>query len=196
MASDTKALQGYVNDMLAVETEIHGALRRQKNDGRIKSNAMAHQLVSRAEDMIDRHLASLRSCIERLGGSESLMKKAVGGVLGAAAGIYDKVRSDASVSRALRDDYTALSFATVCYEMLHTTALAMRQKDMAELALHHMKDIAPFIVDVTELLPQVVVDELSAQGNGTIDRSVAAEAARNTLQAWNSAAASNAAASE
>lgn len=191
MASDTKALQGYVNDMLAVETEIHGALRRQKNDERIKSNAVAHQLVSRAEDMIDRHLEGLRTCIERLGGSESLMKKAVGGVLGAAAGVYDKVRTDASVSRALRDDYTALSFATVCYEMLHTTALAMHQQDTAELALHHIKDIAPFIIDVTELLPQVVVDELSAEGNGTIDRTVAPQAARNTLEAWNSASASN-----
>ena len=183
MTDQMKELQGHVNDMLAVETELHAAFRRQKGDAGIKRNAAAHQFVSRTEDTIDDHLAALKRCAERLGG-ESVLKKAVGGVMGAAAGLYGKVRSDDKVSRVLRDDHAALSFASVCYEMLHTTALAMRDSATADLALSHLKHFTPLIVDLSRMLPEVLVEELSDEGKIPFDRSVAEDAARNTRDAW------------
>ncbi|MEO8604760.1 MAG: DUF892 family protein [bacterium] len=186
--SDTKTdLRGYVSDMLAVETELHEALRRQKHDDGIKKIQRAHQVVSRTEDTIDKHLAGLRDCLTRLGAEESPLKKAVGGVMGAAAGLYDKLRSDGTVSRTLRDDYAAISFAIVSYEMLHTTALAMREPTVAELALKHLADFAPLIMTLSETLPHVLVEELLSGGKIAADTSVANSAARNTREAWEAA---------
>ena len=187
MADQNEELQGYVNDMLAVETEMHNAIRSQKEDDRVRRHGAAHQVIARTEEVIDRHMASLKDCLERLGGGESKMKKAIGGVVGAAAGLYDKVRGGESVSRNLRDDYTALCFASVCYEMLHTTALAMKDARTAELALRNLKDLPPLVLAFTEVIPAVVVEELGAQKTIRPDASVAADAVRNTRAAWTEA---------
>lgn len=183
MSDQVKELQTYVNDMLAVETELHAAFRRQKEQENLKRYGTAHQLVSRTEETIDRHLAALKRCAERVGG-ESTLKRAVGSVLGAAAGVFDKLRGDAPVSRVLRDDNTALTFACNCYEMLHTTALALRDEATAQMALAHFKDYTPLIVDFSRMMPEVLIEELAQDGRVTFDRSLAQEAVRNTQEAW------------
>lgn len=184
MAEQLAALQGCVNDMLAVETEHHASFRRQKDDEEIGRHGEAHRLISCAEDVLDRHLASLKDCLQRLGGKESVVKQAVGQVLGAAAGIYNKVRSGETASRALRDDYAALCFGTVCYEMLHATALAMKDDRTADLALRNLRDLPPLIMAISEAIPAVLLQELAEDGTVSLDPSVAEDAVRNTHAAW------------
>ena len=189
MAEQTVALQGYVNDMLAVETEFHGAFRRQKDDAAVRRHADAHAIVSSAEDVIDRHLSTLKECLQRLGGTESVVKKAVGGVLGVAAGIYNTIRPNENASRVLRDDYAALCFGTVCYEMLHTTALAMKDERTADLALRNLKDFPPLIMAISTTMPSVLIRELAESSTVSSDASVAEDAVRNTRAAWAEASA-------
>jgi hypothetical protein len=177
-------LQGYVNDMLAVEKEIHQAFSHQKHDQKPQKFPAAGQLIARIEDTIDRHIEELEQCQQRLGADESALKKAVGAVMGAAAGLYDRIRQDDSVSRMLRDDYAALCFAIVCYEMLHTTALAMRNQTVADMALRHMRDFTPMVTDMSDVIPHVLVEELASEGKLPLDRSVAERAAENAREAW------------
>jgi ferritin-like metal-binding protein YciE len=188
MTDRAEMIQGYVNDMLAVEREAHAVIRRQKHDATVKQFGAASRVIDRIEDTLDRHIAELERTLKTLGGNESLLKKAVGTALGAVGGIYDKVRSDDRVSRMLRDDYTALSFAIVCYEMLHTTALAAGDATVAEVALRHMRDYAPLVIEVTDVLPQVLTDELAAEGKIPVDPVAAREAARNARAAWEQSA--------
>jgi hypothetical protein len=184
MGARHEVLQGYVNDMLAVEQELHQAFRRQKDDAVVKAYPATRALLARIEETIDRHLATLEQSQQRLGGQESSVKQAVGAVLGVLAGLYDKMRTD-RVSRMLRDDYAALSFPTICYEMLHTTALALGERDVATAALRHLEDYTPFIVELTEALPEALVKELEAEGKPPGDgAAAAAEAVRNARQAW------------
>ena len=131
---------------------MHQVFRRQKHSDTPSSHPASAQLIGRIEDTIDAHIAELKRALERLGGSESTLKKAVGMALGAAAGIYNQVRSD-RVSTMVRDDLTALNFAAACYQMLHTTALAMHDQPFADMALRHIKDFAPQIMDLSEVLP-------------------------------------------
>jgi hypothetical protein len=188
MASkQNEMLVGYMNDMLAVERELHAVFRRQKEDGRVKRYPDSAALLSRIEDTIDDHLRALSTGIKRLGGDESVLKKAVGAVLGVAGGLYDKVRMDDKVSRMLRDDYTALNFATVCYEMLHTTALALRDEQTADLALAHLKDYTPLIVGLSDEMPRLLIRELTDEGKVPADSGAAEQAARNTRAAWSGA---------
>jgi hypothetical protein len=187
MAEDgRKVLSEYVNDMLAVERDVHAMLRRHKADGHVKQFPNASRLMDRAEETVDRHLAAIQECAGQLGG-ESTVKKAVGAALGAIGAAFEKIRDDRA-SRILRDDYTALSFAAVCYEMLHTTALAIGDRTVADLALRHLKNYAPLVIELCEVVPEVVVQELSKEGKVPGRPEVAERARRNACEAWEQAA--------
>ena len=82
MTQRGQVIQGYVNDMLAVEREAHSAVRRQKHDETVKHYAEASRVIDRIEDILDQHIDELRGCLERMGGDESVLKKAVGTALG------------------------------------------------------------------------------------------------------------------
>jgi hypothetical protein len=179
----THKLRGYVNDMLAVERDLHAAFRRHKEDRAVRTYPAAQRLLQDVENRIDDHMAGLERALERLGESPSGLKTAVGAVLGAVAGIYGKIRDD-RVSRMLRDDYTALCFACVCYEMLHTTALALHNGEVARLALLHMQDYTPAVMAIGSVLPTVVIDELVREGKVAIEGQVARQAADYTRDAW------------
>ena len=175
-----------VEDMLAVETDLHQMFRHQKEEGSLARHTNAHALIQRIEDTTDQNLADLRACAEQLGG-QSTLKKAVGAVTGLASGIWQRARQSDSASRIMRDAYAALSFAVVCYEMLHTTALAAGDMRTADLALRHMKSYAPLIIELTEMIPEVVVAELSSEGKLPSDAKAAREAVQNARSAWSTA---------
>jgi ferritin-like metal-binding protein YciE len=188
MTDRAEMIQGYVNDMLAVEREAHSVVRRQKQDAGIRQFAEASRVIDRIEDTLDQHIAELQKCLKAMGADESMVKKAVGTALGAVGGIYDKIRSDDRVSRMLRDDYTAMSFANVCYEMLHTTALAAGDSAVADLAIRHLRDYAPLVMEISDVLPHVLTDELAAEGKIPVDPTAAREAVKNTRAAWEQSA--------
>jgi hypothetical protein len=185
MAKDNReALRPYVADMAAVEKHILEAIERQRKDDDIQQFPDAAQWVGRVEGVLRRHVDSLESHLKNFdgGGVAGTVKEAVTGVLGTVAGLYDKVRKD-TASRALRDDYTALSLAAISYTMLHTTALGLSQGTTAELALSNLKEVTPLLVELSQLLPKVVLKELSFEGYD-IATSVGEQAARNTHEAW------------
>lgn len=183
MSDRQDTLQQYISDMLAVEKHIHEAVRRQEKDDKVTSLPRASSLVSRIEETLDNHIAALENHLEQSGGDAAApVKDAVTSALGVAAGLYDKVR-DEKVSKMLRDNYTALSLAAISYEMLHTTGLALNDQATADLALRHLKNWTPLIMQLSEVTPEVVARELQDDGFG-VDSSVAAEARRMTQKAW------------
>ena len=143
---------------------------------------MKHATQRRRDEEHCDKLASLKECLQRLGGSESGVKKAVGEVLGVAAGFYSKVRSDETASRALRDDFGALCCGTVC-EMLHTTALAMKDDRTADLALRSLKDFLPLIMAISRAMPGVLLHELSEGAPGQVAEATAQAEARGPTPA-------------
>ncbi|HKH48156.1 MAG TPA: hypothetical protein VKM72_26150 [Thermoanaerobaculia bacterium] len=181
-----EALRPYIADMAAVEKHILEALERQHKDDNIRQFPTAHQLIDRLQGVLRQHISTLEGHLEAFPGGTTAhtVKEAVTGVLGAIAGVYDKVRKD-TASRALRDDYTALSLATISYTMLHTTALGLRQGATAELAVRHLKDLTPVLVELSQIVPQIVLRELSFEGYD-IEMGLAENAVRNTQEAWSS----------
>jgi len=179
-------LRPYVADMSAVERHILEAVERQLGDDSTKSFPEALQLLRRVEGALNRHVQALESHLKSFDGGSlaGTVKETVTGVLGVFAGLYDKVRKE-QVSRMLRDDYTALNLAAISCTMLHTTALANREQATADLALRHLRDLAPLIMEINEVIPQVVVRELTEEGKA-YDASLAQRAARDTQEAWRS----------
>lgn len=184
MKDNREEIRPYVADMAAVERHILEALERQHKDDTFKDFPNALGLVDRLSTLLKTHVEALETHLDSLpgGGVAAAVKETVTGVLGGLAGVYDKVRKD-KVSRALRDDYTALSLATVSYTMLHATALGLHQGTTADIALRHLQDLTPFVMELNQIIPQVVLKELSFEGYD-IDFSLAPQAVRATQEAW------------
>ncbi|HEU5100126.1 MAG TPA: hypothetical protein VFU22_13955 [Roseiflexaceae bacterium] len=176
-------LQQYVSDMIALDKHIKEAIERQLGDDRLQHFPEAAKVVNTINRTLDAHLIGLNGQLKTLGGEASgPVKEAVSAIAGVAAGLYNKVRHDPA-SKMLRDDYTALSLAAISYTMLHTTALALQKQPLADLAQRCLKDITPIIVDISQVIPSVVLKDLE-DNQVLIDRAVGQEAVRKTQQAW------------
>lgn len=173
----------YVNDMVALEKDILEAVERQKEDDRVNSDPECTELLERIHSITRAHLLTMENHAAAVGGDPgTTIKEAITTVAGAVAGIYDKVRKH-PVSRMLRDDYTALSLASAGYSMLHTTGLALRDVPIANVALRHLNEITPLIMELTRLLPAVVVNELAAD-DPNVDSGAVDAARKNVFEAW------------
>lgn len=176
-------LRMYVNDTAAMARHIEAAFDQQRKDEDMRSHIAAHQLIERMHSTLaEQRVAMERHVAVEGGGVGAAVKEAVTSITGALAGLYGKVRKH-PLSRILRDNYTALSLGCVAYEMLHATALGMGQKALADTALKHMSELTPLIISVTEIIPDVVLQEL-AKDDATIDVSVAKQARENAISAW------------
>ena len=182
MSDREKNLQTYVSDMLAVESHTFEAVERQVDNDDVKKQGDASQLINRIYHVLKQNTEALEQRLEALGGSQSALKAAAASVAGAVAGVYDQVRTE-TVSRMLRDDYTALSLISISYTMLHTTALALQDALTADLALQNLKRITPLVMEISKAMPAVVARDVK-EDVPTANTSVAQQAVINTQEAW------------
>lgn len=176
-------LRMYLNDMVALEKDILNALEKQREDERVKAEPETAALLERIHTTTRAHLLTMENHAAAVGAEPgTAIKEAVASMAGSLAGIYDWVRKHA-VSRMLRDDYVALSLASVAYSMLHTTGLAYRELPIANIALRHLREVTPLLMALSALIPAVVVREL-AEEDPEVDQSVALLARDNTVDSW------------
>lgn len=186
MKDTQEVLRDHVSDMITVEKHTLESIEQQVEDGRLRRYTEAYDLVRDIERIMQRHINALEqylSSLEGGGGAESVLKKAAATAIGAVAGVYSRVRGEDPVSRNLRDNYASLSLASISYTMLHTTALALGETRLSELALQHLRDLTPVIVSLSRCIPTVVAQELSEEGK-VLFPTAGQEAIRSTQQAW------------
>ena len=178
-----KTIADYLGDMHALESHIEESLDRQLDmftdypEAR-KSVQGFHDMVKAQRD----HVASLAEA-NSAGSVTGAVKDAGSSLLGKAAGLVDKVRTE-SQSKALRDDYVAFNLAAISYSMLYTTATALGDTKIAAMCEKHLTGYADAIQDINQLLPAVVVQELKQDGH-QIETSDAAAQSRAVIdRAW------------
>lgn len=183
MADNEHSIATYVSDMLALERHIRIPFETQSRDADFANFSGAEQLVSRLTGLADTHISNLETLLARIGGHEaSPVKSAVSQFEGLVAGAIDKLRKT-KVSKALRDDYTALSLCTVSYTMLHASANAMGETGVTQLAKQHLADYAACVMAIAEAMPAIVVQELQAIGL-QVETGTVAQSVEVTQQAW------------
>jgi len=180
----THILNTYVTDMAAVETHIMTAVERQLESDDTKKYPEAVRVLTVLHTTLKAHTESLERYNERTegGGIMETAKEALGAALGLVAGLYDQIRTD-KVSRMIRDSYTATSLAAISYHMLYTTALGLKDQEVASLALSNLKGLTPILVDLSKVVCSVVANELDDEDKVYTD-SVAQQAVRDTQTAW------------
>ncbi|RYD85364.1 MAG: hypothetical protein EOP84_02760 [Verrucomicrobiaceae bacterium] len=183
-AAQSNNLRMYVNDMVALEKHILEAVERQQQDERVQQEPEVKELVDRIHTVLRAHILTMENHAAAVGEQfGSTVKDAVSSVAGVVAGLYDKVRKH-PISRLLRDDYTALSLASTAYSMLYTTGLAIRELPIANVALRHLQELTPLIMELSRVIPVAVVKEL-AQDDPDIDQTILPVAVENIRNAWN-----------
>ncbi|HET9040774.1 MAG TPA: hypothetical protein VFN40_11420 [Gemmatimonadales bacterium] len=183
MARDrTEAINSYITDMLALEDHIEKAVKSQLTDLKEYPDVVAalRQIHTRTEH----HISDLRMLSDRrnAGGVVESVKRAGSAVAGVAAGLIDLIRTE-GLPKNLRDDYTAFNLANIGYVMLHTTALAAEDQEVADLAHQHFRDYTDAVMRLNNLIPAAVVRFLEQQGL-TVRADIVSEVNQNVAQAW------------
>lgn len=186
MLDSTKdVLRKYVSDMTGIIRHVQEAIERQIEDDDAKKFPQAKVMLT----SLSNELKMQRDHLDALGtevdaDERSGAKEAVTSVAGFMAGIYDRLRNH-PISKDLRDDYVALTMCCVAYEMLHTTGLAVGHQPTADLTLRHLRQLTPYVSQIGQMIPEIVVSELAERGVH-VEPTAAATASRNNAEAWSS----------
>jgi ferritin-like metal-binding protein YciE len=155
-------IKTYVGDMYALESHIEEALDSQVE--KVKDHQKAAAAVRQFHGMVRSQRDHMKTHLDGLGGSAGgPLKSAVSAVFGMAAGVIDKVRTEA-VSKSLRDDYTAFNLAAIGYHMLYGTALMLGDQKTAALAEKHHRSYTDAVQDINQIILDVVAWELRKDG--------------------------------
>jgi hypothetical protein len=182
-ANERHSLATYVSDMLALERHIRIPFDTQNADRDFDCIGNASHLVIRLATTSDDHIEQLEGCLATLGGHEAAgIKNAISQLEGFVAGAIDKSRKT-KVSKALRDDYTALALCCAGYAALLATANAMDETSVAAVAGELLEDYAGLTMDIAHALPEIVVQELASIGLD-VNVSTASDSERQIEHAW------------
>ncbi len=174
-----------LSDMLAVEKHALQRIERQTLDDRVKKFTNAYGMLQKIEGVLNSHINELERYLSTVnGGIEARLKRTATSIAGSFVGVYEKLRTNEPVSRNLRDDYSLINLSVINYGMLHTMALALNETEIATMAKEHMTNLTPLIVELSELIPFVLAEELA--GAGKLEHlGVAQEAVTQYRKAWN-----------
>ncbi len=188
MAARNDLITKHIADISALEKHILEAVQRQRESEAVKSNVDVNRVVMDVERVLTSHIASLDTLAASYDGEgEAGFKKALLAAAGMAAGLYDRLR-ESELTRDLRDDYTALSLATMGYTAMHAFALGITEPRLADLAGRHLADLTPLLIELSKLIPVTTITDLAKEHPDLgVDTSKISEAVENTQRAWSRA---------
>ena len=177
----------YVIDQLALQSHTLSVVDEQLKDADVIGLPIVFTTLSKISEILHIDVAELRKLSDSESEKANLLISAavtetLTGVTGAVVGLYNKLRTE-KVSKMLRDDYTALSLATLTYSMLFTTARGLGEEKTAEVASRHLRRIPPLVMELNYIIPGVVVSELEKLGF-SVDKKVEFEATSDSKEAW------------
>ena len=183
--NEKHSLQTYVSDLLALEQHIGKPLDGQLASDATKQYAQALTVIQSIKTQNDAHQAALKQCLDSLGGHPAgPIKSAWSSLLGGAAAAIGAARKT-KVTKWLRDDYTALSLASMSYTLLHATAVGLGDTATASVAKQGLADYARAVMQINQVIPEVVLGELREDGE-TVQTGAAETIRQATNEVWKS----------
>ena len=183
MARDkNEAINSYLTDMLSLEEHIEKALRGQLEDLKDYPDVIGD--LKQIHRKVEHHISDLREISQRRNARTpaDAIKRVGSALLGFGAAAVDLVRNE-GLPKNLRDDYTAFSLATIGYVMLKTTALALDDREVGELAQQHFSDYAESVMLLHNVVPGAVIRFLREEGL-PVREDVLPEISRTIEQVW------------
>jgi ferritin-like metal-binding protein YciE len=179
-----EAINSYITDMLSLEEHIQKAVRGQLED--LEDYPEVTRDLRQVLRKNEQHVSDLKQLSDRrkAQGPSDAVKRAGSALLGLGAAAVDLVRNE-GLPKNLRDDYTAFSLATIGYLMLYTTALALEEQEVTDLARQHFADYAKTVVLLHNVVPGAVLRFLREDGLPVRD-DVLPQISRTIEEIWHS----------
>lgn len=178
-----KAIADWIGDIVALEGHIEEAL-----DHQLKLKSDSARLTSTIQRFHDTVRDSKRRAVsyEKEYGTEASKGIIERGseLLGKAAGIIDRLRAD-SVSKALRDDFTAFNHAAIAYSTLHATSMALGDSATEAFSSEGLRTYAALAQDVNQVISEAVVLDLKSNPDyAHVDTAIAEQCRQFINQTW------------
>jgi ferritin-like metal-binding protein YciE len=179
-----EAINSYITDMLSLEEHIQKAVRGQLED--LADYPEVTRDLRQVFRKVEQHVSDLKQLSERrkAQGPSDAIKRAGSVLLGLGAAAVDLVRNE-GLPKNLRDDYTAFSLATIGYLMLYTTALALEEQEVTDLARQHFADYAQTVTLLHNVVPGALLRFLREDGLPVRD-DVLPQISRTIEEIWHS----------
>jgi hypothetical protein len=158
------------------------ALDIQQFEPSLREHAAASSLVTRILDVLQKQANGLYA----LAGSYPDIRRELQVQGAAMAGLFpgfvSKMRARA-LPAMLRNDHGLLNLAGTSYTVLHTMGVALRNFAVSSLALEHLEQLTPFVHEIAQMLPSLVVGDLK-RVFGSLPPDTLEVACANTQPAW------------
>ncbi len=180
-------LRRYLAEQIGLEEDLARIIKQQTQDINEAEYPDAKKLLEETQSALEDHFVPLNEALDRIELEVIKEQKESSKSNGKPGGFSNTLPSyeleHGFVSRLLRDDYSALNLITMGNSLLHTTALALDRQDVASVSLRHLENLAPLVVKIGRLLPEVAARELRSEAPD-IDLSIAQVAWQNIVAAW------------
>ncbi len=181
----TSLVASYAADQFAAVQHTLKAVAQHVEADEVQALPELRSVLSRLRTTLEAQARAIEMHLEREfdgKGVEGSLKDAVTNISGFLAGIYGKMRGE-TASRMVRDDITAANFLATCYSMLYATAVSFNEPKTATLASTHLHQLTPFVIELSRLVPTVVIEEFVRQGYA-VNEAAIGEAVEVVAQAW------------
>ncbi len=176
---ETCALEHFLIEVLAMQ-QLEPSLQRQ---------GAALKLVAGALAMVHQHTTHLSALLETFPGGHEEFIRVASAQAGRFLGFVDNQNPDRGCVRMMSENYTLLHQVAMDYTVLHSTGLVLGDAATAGLALMHLREVTPLVMEISELMPTLVFDQLSAEFLG-LDPAACEAARANTRHTWETGASS------
>ena len=155
-----ETLIGWLNDAYAMEKGLVQVLENHADD--VKDRPEMYRKIAQHLEQTKMHAERVRECVERLGGSVSTVKTAMGAVSGFFQGRSTGVSPDELVKNAL-SDYAAEHFEIASYRALITAARLLGENQVVQVCETILRDEQDMANWLEQSLPNVVQEYLNVQ---------------------------------
>lgn len=188
MSKLNEILKQYLAEQIGLEEHLCKVIEEQiseisETDFSETDFGYAKNLLVSTREVLEKHFIPLNELLDKL--EYNIVPPSLSN------GIENKIQPNGSaqekkrISTILRDNYSALNLITMSNTLLHTVALALDSQEVAEIALNHLKNLAPLVKQIGKILPETVARELNHE-SAIIDLTVAQLALNNIRLAWES----------
>ncbi len=164
MGETLYSLATYLGDMLVLEQRIRAPVGTQSTDSEFARFSGVEPLLERITALCDRHISNLKDALRALGVHEYSAVRTVGSNIEGLFATAIDMLPESKVEKELRDDYAALALCTFAYGILLSAAKAQGNESIAALAQEHLRDYAQAVMEISNIVPAMVVEELRSNG--------------------------------
>lgn len=192
MSELKQLLENHLFSQVSLEEHLLLEVQRQLSHPNIEEYSDVIEMLNGVKAVLEQHflrLNALADALAKRSGDPNFngQKDVESNIPRNSDGTRNKIRRE-WISQMLQDDYAALNVAAMGNTLLHTTALAANSEEIASIALEHLTNLTGFVVRMSELVPRVVIHELSQKYPG-INSTIGDKASENAQRAWKKLAA-------